>query len=263
MVRIAPVVVSALLFASYLPSEERKLQDEDRVEILRGLMAEYATANVVLPKSKKPLPFDTKTGKTDREKWGEAAKEYGPAARVGDLVQVTKVQIHKDNIELEINGGFRTGPKWHERIQVGMGNSTSPVSRGSNANMGTILAIRFEGDVPPLEAKEIKKLMAPILDFEKRSATENYLDSLPEPMQVAIKEHRAIEGMDREQVLLALGRPRHKQRETKDGVEAEDWIYGQPPGKITFVTFHGSKVARVKDAYAGLGGSTAAPLDPK
>jgi len=69
--------------------------------------------------------------------------------------------------------------------------------------------------------------------------------------------------MDREQVLLALGRPRNKVRETLDGVETEDWIYGQPPGKITFVTFAGSKVVKVKETYAGLGGSVAEPLPPR
>ena len=69
-------------------------------------------------------------------------------------------------------------------------------------------------------------MLAPVLDFEKRSATEQYIETLPPEIQEAIKEKRAIEGMDREQVLLALGRPRNKVRETKDGVETEDWIYG-------------------------------------
>jgi hypothetical protein len=36
-------------------------------------------------------------------------------------------------------------------------------------------------------------------------------------------------------------------------MELEDWVYGAPPGKITFVTFNGDKVIKVKDAYAGLG----------
>ena len=56
---------------------------------------------------------------------------------------------------------------------------------------------------------------------------------------------------------------RHKTREVKEGTETEDWIYGQPPGKITFVTFEGSKVVRVKDTYAGLGGAVADPLPPR
>jgi hypothetical protein len=59
--------------------------------------------------------------------------------------------------------------------------------------------------------------------------------------------------MDHEQVRMTLGQPEHKSRETKDGFEVEDWVYGIPPGKITFVTFSGDKVIKVKDSYAGLG----------
>jgi hypothetical protein len=95
------------------------------------------------------------------------------------------------------------------------------------------------------------------LDFEKQTATENYVEKLPEPVQNAIKANKAIEGMDRDQVLLALGKPRHKERNvTKEGAEVEDWIFGEPPGKITFVTFTGSKVTQIKEAYADVGGST-------
>lgn len=241
--------------------EKRKLTPEDRLEIVRGLTAEYATAKMAIPRSKKALPISS-TGKLDKDKWDDAARENGPAARVGDMVQVTKVEINGSDIELELNGGFKTGPKWHERVQIGMGNRTSPISQGSQPTVGTIVSLHFEGGVPPMEIKEYKKLLAPLLDFEKRSATENYLDSLPAPIQAAIKEKRALEGMDRDQVVMAIGKPRHKQRETKDGVELEDWIYGQPPGKITFVTFAGAKVSKVKEAYAGLGGSTAEPLKP-
>jgi hypothetical protein len=68
--------------------------------------------------------------------------------------------------------------------------------------------------------------------------------------------------MDRDQVLLSLGRPTHKSREVKDGIETEDWVFGQPPGKITFVTFNGSKVSKVKEEYAGLGTQVATPKTP-
>jgi hypothetical protein len=52
---------------------------------------------------------------------------------------------------------------------------------------------------------------------------------------------------------MAMGHPLRKYRETKDGVDFEDWIYGEAPGKVTFVTFSGSKVVKVKEQYAGLG----------
>lgn len=241
---------------------DKKLTEDDRVEILRGLMAEYATVKTYLPRSKKPLPFES-SGTWDKQAWAEAGKEFGPAARVGDQVQVTRVNIEGDKILLEINGGMKGKGHWYDHVSVGMGGGMSPVSTQQNtaAPGGTNLAVLFNKPVPSLKAADIKKMLAPVLDFEKQTATENYVEKLPEPVQQAIKANKAIEGMDRDQVLLALGKPRHKERNVAaDGTEMEDWIYGNPPGKITFVTFTGSKVTKIKEAYADVGGSTAPPL---
>jgi hypothetical protein len=159
---------------------------------------------------------------------------------------------------------MNSGRKWYQRIEIGMGTRTTPISNPQvTAPSGTTIALLFPTKIPPIETADIKKMLAPILDFEKRSATEQYVETLPPPIQAAIKENRAVEGMDRDQVILALGKPNHKVRETKDGLELEDWVYGTPPGKIVFVTFNGSKVIKVKEAYAGLGGSVAPPLPPQ
>jgi len=237
-----------------------KLTLEDKIELARGLTAEYATAKIALPRTKKPLEVE-QSGTYDKAKWTEAGRENGPAARVGDLVQITKVDIDKDRIVFEINGGNKSGKHWYDHVQIGMGTQTRPVSngQGTNAPGGTIIALVFPDGVQPMKAAEVKKLLAAILDFEKHSATEQYVDTLPPEIKAAVVEKRAIPGMDRDQVLLAMGRPDRKMRETKDGVDLEDWIYGKPPGKITFVTFQGAKVSKVKDAYAGLGGATAEP----
>jgi hypothetical protein len=247
---------------SLLPSLSwagNKLAFEDRVELTRGLMAEYGTVKVLLPRSRKPLEFDAKSG-YDKNQWAEIAKESGPAARTGDLVQVTKVDIEDDKIVLQINGGFKGGRKWYQGVQVGMGGATAPISRNdSNAPGGTSIAILFHKPLEPIKAAEIKKMLAPVLDFERHSVTEIYSETLPPEVQKAIKEKRVTEGMNREQVVMALGRPAHKSRETKDGLELEDWVYGTPPGRITFVTFNGDKVIKVKEAYAGLGNQVADP----
>jgi hypothetical protein len=244
---------------------DKKLTEDDRIEILRGIMSEYATVKASLPKSKDPLPFES-NGTWDKQKWSEANQKFGPAARVGDLVQITKVTIEGDKILLEINGGMKSKSHWRDHVQVGMGGQTRPIStqQNSNAPGGTNIGLLFNQPIPPLKAADIKKMLAPVLDFEKETATENYVEKLPEPIQKAIKENKAIEGMDREMVVLALGKPRHKERNTaKDGMETEDWIYGDPPGKITFVTFANSKVIRIKEAYADVGGSTAPSLPVK
>lgn len=256
---MSPRVLAVFIAVSSLQADSKKLSFDQRVELMRGLTAEYATAKIVLPRSKKPLPFES-SGAWDRKKWDEAGKEFGPAARAGDLVQISKVDIDDDKITLEINGGMKSGKKWYDRIEVGMGGgSTRPVGqRTTNAPGGTTIVVEFGQKYPvTLTSADIKKMLAPVLDFEKRTSTEQYVDTLPPENQKAIKEKRAIVGMDREQVLLALGQPARKSRESKDGLDYEDWIYGRPPGRVTFVTFEGSKVIRVKDTYAGLGGSVA------
>lgn len=248
--------ISPLLsVAADKPAPAEKLGFEDRVELTRGLMAEYGTVKVLLPRSKKALEFNS-DGSYDKKQWSEIAKESGPAARTGDLVQITKLTLEHDRIVFEINGGFKGGRKWYQGVQIGVnGGQSTPVSTNndSNAPSGTSLALLFHKPLEPIKASEIKKMLAPVLDFEKHSVTEVYSETLPPEMQKAIKEKRATEGMNHEQVVLAMGRPVHHSREVKDGLELEDWVYGTAPGKITFVTFNGDKVIKVKEAYAGLG----------
>ena len=231
------------------------------IQILRGMVAEYATVKAYLPRSKKPLPFDS-TGAWDKKEWETLGREFGPAARVGDSVQITHVTFESDKILFEINNGMKGKTHWYDHVEAGIGGRTTPISTGQNSNApgGTYIALMFHKPVPPLESSEIKKMLAPVLDFEKHSAAENFVETLPPEVQKAIKDKKVIEGMDKDQVLLAMGRPRRKERETRDSVDYEDWIYGDAPGKITFVTFDGGKVVKVKEAYAGLGGTTAPSL---
>jgi hypothetical protein len=233
----------------------QKLTSEQRVEILRGLTAEFAMVKATLPRSKKPLEVSTQAA-YDKGLWQDTLQQNGPAARVGDQVQITKVDFEKERLVLEINYGMRGKRRWWHNVQVSGGGSarSSPViaNPGGEAPSGTSLALVFEGPIPAMDSAQIKKMLQPVLDFEKRSATELYIDTLPKEIQEAIKEKRVLDGMDREMVLLAKGRPENKQRETVDGVEREDWIYGKPPGTITFVTFEGNKVIQVKELYAGL-----------
>ena len=258
---------AAIAFLSWLPTVAPaggKLTFEDRVELTRGLTAEYATAKVLLPRSKKALEFDA-SGGYDKTKWAEIAKTEGPAARTGDTVQVTKIDIGSDRIELQINGGYNGGRKWSRNVRIaagpGMNPMPVPVSDGGdpNAPRGTSLVILFHKPLEPIKAAEIKKMLEPVMEFEKHTVTAIYAETLPPEMQTAIREKRAMVGMDREQVLLAMGRPAHKSRETKDGIEEEDWVYGQAPGKFTFVTFNGDKVTKVKESYAGLGSELSEP----
>lgn len=235
-----------------------KLTEDEKIELLRGLSAEYANAKETLPRSKKPLEVAA-DGTYDKKKWQSLAQENGgPAARVGDKIQITKISMEGDKIVFEINGGLSSGRKWYDHVQIGMGAGTQPVNNGTaTPNQGTYIELDFHKPMESLTSAEVKKMLAPVLDFDKRSATTIYSETLPPEVQKAIADKRALEGMSREQVVMALGRPEHKYRESKEGLDTEDWIYGTPPGKITFVTFGGSKVVKVKEQYAGLGIQTA------
>ena len=234
MRRLALVLIVAMASAR-LYADSKKLTEDQRIEILRGLNSEYAKIKVPLPRSKSALEVTT-SGTRDEAKWKAAEKEYGPAGRVGDLIQVTRVDIGKDRIVLDLNGGIKGGRRFLDHVQIGMGTQTTPINGApTNAPGGTSVALIFGGPIGEVTSAEIKKMLQPILDFEKESVTANYVDTLPEPIKEAVKAKKAIEGMNHDQVLLAVGKPVHKSRETKEGTEYEDWIYGEPPGRVTFV----------------------------
>ena len=121
-VRIVCCAASAALIASGGTAPDKLTLDE-RIEISRGLTAEYATAKTVLPRAKKALVFNS-DGSYDKSGWQDNNKQFGPAARVGDIVQITKVAIEGDKILLEINHGNKGNHgHWYDHVEVGMGGS--------------------------------------------------------------------------------------------------------------------------------------------
>jgi hypothetical protein len=233
-----------------------KLTNDEKISLVRDLASEYADAKVLLPRSKKPLEFNS-DGTYDKNEWKQAAQLNGAAARLGDKVQITKLTLDGEPIVFELNGGLKGGGgHWYDHVQGGISGPGQPQYPVGPGAMGTYIDLDFHKPMENLTSAEVKKILAPVLDFDKHTATTLYSETLSPELQKAIAEKRALVGMDRDQVLLAIGHPDHKYRETKDGIESEDWIFGAPPGKVTFVTFNGSKVVRVKDEYAGLGGQT-------
>jgi hypothetical protein len=253
--------ISGLQAGVIHPSD--RLTEDERIRLIRDLSSEYANAKIAIPRSKKPLEFNA-DGTYDKMQWHDDALTMGQAARLGDKLQITKVTLDGDHMILEINGGLMSGDKWYKHVQVGMGGVGGGSPSGNDpykqaGTTGTYIDLNFHKPMENLSSADVKKILAPVLDFDKRSAVQLYSETLSPEMKQAIAEKRVLVGMDRDEVLLVLGHPDHKYRESKDGVESEDWIFGMPPGKVTFVTFNGSKVVKVKDEYAGLGGQVSGP----
>ena len=66
-------VIAILTLSPSLCPAGNKLTWEDRVELTRGLTAEYATVKSLLPRSKKALEFDAKTG-YDKKIWTQISR---------------------------------------------------------------------------------------------------------------------------------------------------------------------------------------------
>jgi hypothetical protein len=113
---------------------------------------------------------------------------------------------------------------------------------------GGTLILQFPKNVPDMTPEQLKLLLSPFLDFSKeRSASVHWIDTLPPEKKKAITERHAILGMDKDEVVAAMGKPDRKIRERdNNGYETEDWIYGHPPDKTIFVKFTGERVTSIK-----------------
>ena len=235
------------------------IQEQSRLLIIRYVSGEFAKVVTPLPGGKKGFHF--KAGApVDQDQLRKALMAGGAALNVGDSVQITKVEFHGSELMLDINGGPRGHTSWRDHLQIGMGGglpvststSTTPGDNGTPvvvAKAGATIYLDFGRSLPDMSPEQVKSYLARVLDFSKqRSAAVQWIDTLPPKVREAIAEKRADVGMDHDQVTAALGRPQRKVRERDvDGNDIEDWIYGTPPAKTTFVRFEGDKVVRVSE----------------
>jgi hypothetical protein len=235
------------------------LQDQSKLELIRYVSGEFAKAIKALPAGKEGfLVFVDKPLATDQ--LDRAVATHGAAVNPGDKAQITKLEFHDHTIVVDVNGGGRGKKHWRDHIQFGMGGgfptaqttTTTPQEEGGppgiQPGMGSTIFLEFTHAVPDLKPDELKQLLSPLLDFSKqRSASLQWFDTLPPEMKRAIQDRRPAVGMDREEVVAAIGKPEHKVRERdSNGNEIEDWIYGEPPSKTMFVRFMGDRVTSIK-----------------
>ncbi|MGA8012934.1 MAG: hypothetical protein WB949_10955 [Candidatus Acidiferrales bacterium] len=232
----------------------KTLQPQSRLLLVRFVDGEFARLVQPLPGGKKG--FKVPAGKPlDMQRLSDALRLYGTAAGQGDTVQITSIEFRPEQIVLRINGGGKKHFHLRDHLQIGIGGMSTPPPQTQNQSYaqqeipGATLVLDYGRSVPDMSPDDLKHDLSVLLDFSKqRSATVNWIDTLAPQFQEAIKDQRAIVGMDSEMVLAAMGRPAHKVRERDPaGNDTEDWIYGTPPSRTTFVTFEGNTVIRVKE----------------
>jgi hypothetical protein len=219
---------------------------DTREELIRGLLKEVAVSKVGMPRGRLGLHLDHQ-GKLDQGKADSEIRTNGMAVKPGMPVEITRIVFKPNELVFELNGGGKSGKKWYQHIEVGMGTQTAPVGSQQPPTLasGSSVTVAFGKAVPDLTVPQVKKILSGVLDFERRSPTVLYSPVVPPKVKEAIKNHEVIVGMDRDAVLSAKGSPDRRVREVRDGSEQEDWIYGNPP-HVLFVTFDGDNVIGVK-----------------
>lgn len=238
------------------PANAPPLGEQTKLQLLRYVDGEYAKVLTPLPGGKAGYHFKAGAA-ADQDSLRKALMLGGAALNVGDSVQITKIEFHDRDIQFDLNYGPKGKTSWRDKVQVsgglGLPVNTSTTTTPQDVPVvpqktGATIFLDFDRSVPDMTGDQLKAYLSRVLDFSKRSAAVQYVDSLPPKMREAIAAKRAEVGMDHEEVTAALGRPERKVRERDaDGNDTEDWIYGKPPAKTIFVSFQGDKVVRVTE----------------
>lgn len=250
----AALLLSAAVAFAGDKEKAQKLSDENRAMIIRNFTAEVVFVRSYFPLGKIGIKID-ETGKVSPDALAlrQLIADSGPAAKPGDRVKITNVIFKSNAILFEINGGPVKKKKWYERVSVsGMGGEVAPMDRSGDPtslevnNRGSYVALAFKEYVPTLTSDQIKTMLKPVFDFNATNAAQAYAEALPPVVQQAIKNHRALVGMDRDMVVYAMGRAPKKVRDHDGTTEYEEWIYGEPPKEVSFVRFVGDRVTRIE-----------------
>lgn len=226
-----------------------ELSKQTREDLIRAFTAELVYVRTPFPMGKKGLMLKDGKISPSAQELQQLIAMWGPSVKPGDQARITAIEVKKNLIHFEINGGPVKKQKWYQRIQIGGAGGMVPVAPSDpNANpRGSYLDLVFDHYVPELTPQQLKDLLRPVFDFNARSAAEAYMDTLPPKVKEAIKNHQVLVGMNREMVVYAKGRPPKRDREKdQQGTEYEEWIYGEPPQDVDFVRFVGDEVVRVE-----------------
>jgi hypothetical protein len=224
-----------------------QISQDAKFEIIRTVLADQAASRMDMPFGTNGVELSD-AGEVNKQKLEVDIKKNGQSIELGKVVTVTQISFDDNKIEVELDGGGKNKKSFFDRLEVGMGSQTTPVSRDDPRKAkGSKVVLKFAGKVPTdLTPDKLKELLSPVLDFNKRNFLKTGLESLPPEFQEAVKAKEAMIGMDRNTVVMAMGRPSNKVREKKDGVETEDWIYVLRGLRTVFITFERDVVVSIR-----------------
>jgi hypothetical protein len=227
---------------------QAQISRDAKFELLRTVLADQAAARIAMPFGADGVEV-SENGEVNKEKLDKEIKKNGQSIASGKVVTITDMSFTDNKVELELDGGGKNKRSFIDHIQVGIGSGGGPVREDpAKKAKGSKIVLHFAKKVPPdLKPEALKEMLKPVLDFNKQVAIQSPVDALPPEFREAVKAKEAKIGMDRDTVIMALGRPDKKVREKKDGVDVEDWIYFQRGLRAKFITFEDNVVVRIAE----------------
>ncbi len=156
-------------------------------------------------------------------------------------MQITKLDFLPRGIVVELNGGGKSHRNWKDHLQLSVGVPVPMVTKHNSATTaalrwdprkkpGATFYLDFNRPLPDMTPAQVKQYLSVIMDFSS-SARPQLTGRIrsPLPMQEAIRDKRAIVGMDREEVQAAMGRPDRKVRERKHRRQRDRGLDLRPP----------------------------------
>jgi hypothetical protein len=241
------LVLATLLAIGVTTSGLAQASRDARFKILGTMIAEQAAARIAMPFGQDGFEV-TDTGSVDQPKIDQQIKKNGVSIEPGKLVTITAIDFGDNRIEFELDGGGKNKKAWYEKIEVGMGGRTTPVGGDKDTKAkGTKITLKFSKKVPPeITTEQLHELLGPVLDFTKQVVEKSGIAALPPEYQEAVRAKEARIGMDRNTVILALGRPDDRSRDTDaQGTDQETWIYRGRGTRTTFVWFKSDVVVKI------------------
>jgi hypothetical protein len=243
----AVLAASSFLYAGNSP-EPAHMSKQTRMDLIRAFNAELVYIRTPFPMGKKGLSVKNGVVSPGEQELHQMIAMWGPSVKPGDRARISEIEIKGDKIHFEINGGPVKRQKWYQHISVGAGGNDVPIAAGNPQDnpRGSYVDLIFDKYVPDLNPQQLKNLLAPVFDFDSKSALQAYLETVPPNVKAAVEAHRVLVGMNREMVIYSKGRAGQKTREKDGEIEYEEWIYGQPPQDVDFVRLVGDEVIRVE-----------------
>jgi hypothetical protein len=226
-----------------------QVSKDAKYEILRTVLADQAAARIALPFGGDGVELSD-SGQVSKDKLDKDIQKNGQSIETGKIVTVTGIAFDDDKIIIELDGGGKNKKSFFDRIQVGVGtgNTTTPVGRDDKTAKakGSKIVVRFAKKVPAdLKPDQLREILSPILDFNKRNFMKTGIEALPVEFQEAVKAKEARIGMDRNTVIMAMGRPDKRFYEPGNAAY-EQWMFELRGLRRVFVTFEDNVVVSIK-----------------